>query len=168
MDKKQIKQIVLLALIVIGIYLFFTYGLRLILGTDTPLAVVESGSMEPTLNIGDILISKGVNVANLKVGDIIIYQMPNSNTLIVHRIVEIIKSGNQTLIRTKGENNPVEDPWVVYPSQVKGLVIFKIPYLGYVSLVFEKTPQLYFALVLLLIILIFIPQSKKTNSAFYI
>jgi len=168
MDKKRLKEIAILVIAVIAVYIFFTYGLKIILGTEIPLAVVESKSMEPTLNVGDIIISKGIDPNDLKVGDIIIFQLSNSNTFIVHRIVEIIKDENGLLIKTKGDNNPIEDPWIVRPSQIKGIVIFKIPYLGYISLVLQKTPQLYFALIILLIILMIIPQTKKENRAFYI
>jgi len=168
MDKKRLKEIAILVIAVIAVYIFFTYGLKIILGTEIPLAVVESKSMEPTLNVGDIIISKGIDPNDLKVGDIIIFQLSNSNTFIVHRIVEIIKDENGLLIKTKGDNNPIEDPWIVRPSQIKGIVIFKIPYLGYISLVLQKTPQLYFALIILLIILMIIPQTKKKNRAFYI
>jgi len=161
MDKSSIKQVAILILIIVSIYAFFTYGLKIIFNTDVPIAVVESGSMKPTLNIGDIIIAKGVNPKELKVGDIIIFQLRNSNVLIVHRIVNIINKGDSVIIYTKGDNNPVQDPWFVTGDEVKGLVIFRIPFLGYISLIFQKTPQLYLAFIILILIILFIPQTRK-------
>lgn len=62
---------------------------------------VASGSMEPTLNIGDVMISKESN--EYKEGDIITYKL-NKN-YITHRIVKI----NKDEIITKGDANKVED-----------------------------------------------------------
>lgn len=62
---------------------------------------VASGSMEPTLNVGDVMISKKAD--KYKVGDIITYKL-NKN-YITHRIVEI----NKNEIITKGDSNIVED-----------------------------------------------------------
>jgi hypothetical protein len=62
---------------------------------------------------------------------------------------------------TKGDNNPVQDPWIVTGDEVKGIVIFRIPFLGYISLIFQKTPQLYLAFIILILIILFIPQTRK-------
>jgi len=41
------KDIVITVILVISIYLFFSYGLQIVLGTSVPIAVVESNSMYP-------------------------------------------------------------------------------------------------------------------------
>ncbi len=142
------------------LFFFFSIGIKSVLGTDVPLAVVESSSMKPTLEIGDIIITKGVNPYELKVGDIIVYQRTGNNILIVHRIIQIIKTDESLMIRTKGDNNPSPDPWYINEKEVKGLVIFRIPYFGYIPLIFQKFPQLYIALILLMIITLLLPRRK--------
>lgn len=160
-SREDIKEVLIIIIVGVFLYFFFSFGLKALLNTDVPLAVVESGSMAPTLNVGDIIIVKGISSSSLKIGDIIVYQKSKSNSVIVHRIVSIIKSGDTMLIRTKGDNNSIEDPWYVTPQEVKGIVIYKIPYLGYIPLVFQTYPLLYLALFLLLAITLILPFSKK-------
>lgn len=62
---------------------------------------VASGSMEPTLNVGDVMISKESN--DYKEGDIVTYKL-NKN-YITHRIIKI----NEDEIITKGDANIIED-----------------------------------------------------------
>ena len=50
--------------------------------------IVLSGSMEPTINTGDLAISKEIDTSTLKVGDIISFKIKD-NIVVTHRIVEI-------------------------------------------------------------------------------
>jgi len=120
--------------IVIGSVIIFQLGLRAALRTQYPLAAVESASMVPTLNIGDIIVVRGgQNMSEIKVGnvgenpegDIIVFYDPTgrvrpaywyfltARALIVHRAIEK-KFDNATgmwLFRTQGDNNWGPDPW---------------------------------------------------------
>ena len=83
---------------------------------------VASGSMEPTLNINDVLLVK-VNVDDLQKDDIIAYKSENS--IITHRIVMI----NDNDLIVKGDaNNTVDSP--IKKDQVIGKVIKVFPHLG--------------------------------------
>lgn len=83
---------------------------------------VASGSMEPTLNINDVLLVK-VNVDDLQKDDIIAYK--SENTIITHRIVMI----NDNDLIVKGDaNNTVDSP--IKKDQVIGKVIKVFPHLG--------------------------------------
>ena len=44
-------------------------------------------------------------------------------------------------IRTKGDNNGFVDPWLVRPTDIHGKASFKIPYLGWVKVVFVELFQ---------------------------
>ena len=71
---------------------------------------IASESMEPTINVGDVVIyedSDPINIYN--VGDIIIYKYDNGKT-IVHRINNKL---SDTTFKTKGDNNLVEDDVIV-------------------------------------------------------
>ena len=151
----------LLLLLVILIANFAIQGaLTLILKTDRPLHTPISGSMEPTLNIGDLLIVQG-GVTGESVyahpgdGDIIIYHDPRdyNGIPIVHRAVDKYEVDSVWYIVTKGDNNPTVDDWRWYgfpvggnysvaghpESYIVGKVIFKIPYLGYILRAFDET-----------------------------
>lgn len=107
--------------------------------------VVVSGSMEPLLERGDIILVDS-NVNNIEVGDIIVYYGTWTETPenIVHRVVKKeIKNGSVAYI-TKGDHNSAPDPVIVYPDQIRFKVIsknnkpFKIPKIGYITLIFRN------------------------------
>jgi len=88
-------------------------------------------SMEPTITSADVLVVTRVNPRTLKVGDIIVYEynehkMEERTVTINHRIVEITEEG----FKTKGDAIGAIDDYTVKPSDIVGVVKFKIPYLG--------------------------------------
>ncbi len=113
------------------------YGFNVTLGyalqTDTPVVAVFSDSMDPTFYKGDMIIVSGRD-PDVKVGDIIIFDVPDRSYPIIHRIYQITDQG----IRTKGDNNPVSDPWVVPRSSLHGKALVKIPILGWVKIIFVQ------------------------------
>jgi signal peptidase I len=96
------------------------------------LKTVLSGSMEPTFKTGSIIAVKPAeNTMNLKKSDIITFLQPDQ-TIVTHRIVEVIKNGDQTMYQTKGDNNKDVDSQPVLAQNVMGKYSnFTIPYLGY-------------------------------------
>ncbi len=80
---------------------------------------VVSGSMEPTIKVGDIIVID-VNDKKYKVGDIITFLM--DDTFVTHRIVSI----DGDYMTTKGDNinNTEDDP--ISQNQVLGKYKFKI------------------------------------------
>ena len=61
--------------------------IMLFCNTESPMVVVLSGSMEPSMYRGDILIL--VKRPTLDVGDVVVYQIENEKIPIVHRISSI-------------------------------------------------------------------------------
>lgn len=108
------------------------------LSTDVPLTAVVSDSMEPNLYKGDMLLVYGTQ--DVAVGDIIVYQNPKTNLPIVHRVIED-QDGD---FITKGDNNAADDITLgitdnpVSIEQVHGKSIFKLPYLGWVKIMFLR------------------------------
>lgn len=97
------------------------------------IAIVGSGSMTPTINIGDaIVIDKMTReeMSNLKVGDILVFKVDKS--MYTHRIVNIDVRNDEYYISTKGDRKGnVVDDWIVKSKDVIGVVKFRIPYVGY-------------------------------------
>lgn len=90
--------------------------------------VIVSGSMVPTMNIGDIVIVKEIVADEAQLGDIIMFSMGNMK--VTHRVVDIKdKEGKRTFI-TQGDayDSPDADP--VKAEEVKGKVVKVIPKLG--------------------------------------
>lgn len=86
--------------------------------------IITTESMKPTLNVGDLIITKKVNEKYLKKDDIITFS--KNFEIITHRIV--IKNNEEYI--TKGDNNISEDLFVLKSDEILGRKVFKIPYLG--------------------------------------
>jgi len=85
------------------------------------MAVVLSGSMEPTLSVNDVIIVR--ESASYNINDIVVYD--SGRELIVHKIEE----KNDDTFVTKGDANNVSDE-PIRAEAVKGRVVLSIPYAG--------------------------------------
>ena len=133
----QIVAIVLAVLVCTICLMHFVFGFGIYL--------VRSGSMEPTINVGDMIITKPVNAASLNAlqpGTIITFQQ--GSKLDSHRIVSI--SGSS--VTTKGDANKRPDPQTVSLSQVKGIYLFRLPDVGYLTY-FIHTKMGWFLMIIL-------------------
>jgi len=100
--------------------------------------VISSGSMQPAIGTGDIVLISEVPLDTLKEGDIIQYKMDNMS--IVHRLHEIkeLKEGSPLLLITKGDANNEPDVDPVTPEQVTGKVVFTIPKIGWIPIIIKS------------------------------
>lgn len=96
--------------------------------------LIMSGSMEPTINVGDAVITK--EISEPQIGDVIAFEVSNSTT--VHRIVKTYTEENNKLYQTKGDNNNAEDRTLLNKEQIKGKVVFKLPKVGDAILFLQK------------------------------
>ncbi|MBR2037596.1 MAG: signal peptidase I [Lachnospiraceae bacterium] len=134
-------------------------GVRLI-GLDV--YVVLSGSMEPTYHVGSLIYVKDVDYKELKAGDPITYML-NENTVVTHRITEVLVDENDPdTIRyfTKGDANDIPDGTSVHYKNIIGKPVLTIPYLGYISNYIQNPPGTYMALAAgaILVMLVFLPD----------
>ncbi|CBH20687.1 type I signal peptidase [Acetoanaerobium sticklandii] len=105
------------------------------------LYVVQSGSMEPDIHTGSLVISKRVSPENLAIGDVVTFKSKDdSTTLVTHRIEQISKENGELSFITKGDANDVIDLEPVKPENIIARVQYDIPYLGYMT-DFIKTKQ---------------------------
>ncbi|HEY8348101.1 MAG TPA: signal peptidase I [Symbiobacteriaceae bacterium] len=96
---------------------------------------VISGSMEPALRMGDVILVRPlVPEDDIREGDVITFRAREGTALITHRVVGIVTAGGQPVgYVTKGDANAAPDALPVAREQVVGRCIFRIPLLGYVS-----------------------------------
>jgi signal peptidase len=96
---------------------------------------IVSGSMSGTYDQGSLVFAEVVPVSDLKVGDVITYTPPRGSGpkgLVTHRINWIGRDGSDRVFRTKGDANPIADPWTFKldaPTQAR--VRFGLPYAGH-------------------------------------
>ncbi len=98
--------------------------------------VVGSGSMDPTIQIGDIIIvdkSYKNRVNSLQKGDIIVFRI--GDKYYTHRIIEIVNSNGEKSFITKGDREgQAVDNWIVTKNEVVGLTKYKFKYIGLPSI----------------------------------
>lgn len=100
--------------------------------------VVLSGSMLPTIQIKDVVVTKKIAEERLEIGDIITFISPDprlGGISVTHRIIEKIYDETQGIYkyRTQGDNNNIADGTPVPNDYILGKVILKIPKLGYIQ-----------------------------------
>lgn len=105
--------------------------------TGSTAYTILTGSMEPTMPPGTLIVVKPTPNDELSTGDVITFQPVSGDPAVVtHRIDGIYYTGEgERRIHTKGDNNPISDSWSLVPEQIHGKVIYSVPYLGRVNTV---------------------------------
>ncbi|RLF50082.1 MAG: signal peptidase I [Thermoplasmata archaeon] len=114
------------------VFVFFSTGF---LGVQP--TVIYSGSMRPTIDVGDIVIVSKTPSEEIQIGDIIQYRTQNTTLPIVHRVHEIYNKNNTIFFITKGDANDKPDSEPVLSENVMGKVIFDIPKIGWIPIFFK-------------------------------
>lgn len=128
--------------------------------------IVMSGSMETTINIGDLVIVKKVNSSSIHAGDIIAFK--NGNIVISHRVKEVINDSGTYKFKTKGDNNNVADDFIVNSDAIEGIFVNKIPELGSILLFLGKPIGLLMVILVIIIVstaLYFVKFGYSTKDA---
>ena len=171
--KEGIKTI-----IIISIILVITFGgffiLKVIMNTEMPIVVVTSESMSPTIKTGDLLFVRGIPPEDIKngthedkLGSIIIYDSypfwhsdPNHDP-IVHRVIGkwLNITEGKWYFKAQGDANSGPDPphSVDYPipeENIIGVVVGKIPYIGYIKIWLTDTGLAVPLIVILVLLLV--------------
>jgi signal peptidase len=109
--------------------------------------VVLSGSMEPQLHTGGLVVTRPAKPENIVPGDIITFYAPVTHKVTTHRVIEIENSPTLAF-RTKGDANEEADPSPVPAGSVRGVVCFSIPGIGYFTRFVKTLPGLLLCLCL--------------------
>lgn len=151
--KKRIVVIVYIILIPLLLYNVSLILQSLINSEETPkffgvrTFVIISGSMEPTLNIGDIIIVEECDT--YEEGDIVSFRQNQS--VVTHRITSVEVVNGKNYYKTQGDNNNAEDSGTITDSLIEGKVIKTIPYIGKVLVLLQGKGAIVFIIILLYI-----------------
>jgi signal peptidase len=99
--------------------------------------VITSGSMTPTINIGDIVVVRKVTLDQTEPGDIILFKTEQG--LVLHRIQTITMENGKLTATTKGDANPERDPWIITDNMLIGKAVFKLPKAGKITIYIRST-----------------------------
>jgi len=130
---KSVKTItywvVSILVIIFALFVIFT---TLPIPGNFKLYVVRSGSMEPAIKTGSLIVIKPAD--DYHIGEIVTFlprDAKKKNEVVTHRIVEILDEEGRKSIITKGDANSSNDPIPTPFDNIKGRLVFKIPYFGY-------------------------------------
>ncbi len=119
--------------------------------------IVLSGSMEPAIHTGGVVIISPVSANDIKVGDVIAFY--KGNIAICHRVYSINDAEGLEFI-TKGDADRTVDPDPVTPDSIFGKVVFSLPYIGY-FIYFVRTPLGFILAILAIAWVLFGSELKK-------
>lgn len=139
LKKHSFARSLISTLLVIGIIYFSFMGVMILtFQTRVPMRGVTSNSMNPTFQRGDLLLIRGVSSpTDISENDILVFEYPNLEDPVAHRVIEIRNIGGELRFITHGDNNPPNATEMVHPENVLGKVVYSIPYLGYPSIIFD-------------------------------
>jgi len=93
--------------------------------------IVLTNSMSPTINPGDMVISTPPDKKAPKIGDVVVYSGKRlDGTKVASFAHRIISGDGQTGFTVKGDNNPNADTQRPVVSEIEGVVLLTIPFVG--------------------------------------
>jgi signal peptidase I len=129
-----------LVLSALGLFALLAVVVPLVLGTQT--YTVLTGSMRPGMPPGTLVAVRETPSDRIRVGDVVTYQLrPGEPEVVTHRVVGVTHdNAGGTLLTTRGDANDVADP-PVQPAQVRGVVVYAIPFVGYPGMLVGGTTR---------------------------
>ena len=95
---------------------------------------VETGSMIPKYEIGDVILVKETEIDKIQKGDDVTYNGTAGSMkgkLVTHQVIDIEEREGKKVFHTKGIANNLEDP-VISGEQINGVVLFEIRTLTFI------------------------------------
>jgi len=153
MDKRQFLYQVLSFGMIVSSALMIWKGLMVVTGSESPIVVVLSGSMEPAFQRGDLLFLTNYEEEDIRVGEIVVFKIDGRDIPIVHRVLKLHEKEDGSIkFLTKGDNNSVDDRGLYAPGQlwldrkdVVGRARGFLPYVGIVTIIMNDYPKFKYA-----------------------
>lgn len=118
---------------------------------------VETGSMIPVYEVGDVIIIKETETDQIAIGDDVTYWGTSGamkRKIVTHRVIGIEEYEGEQVFRTRGVANTADDP-LVHPSQINGVVQAKMKIITTIVGLLSNQYIFYFGAILPLTIYIF-------------
>lgn len=171
--KKWVGRIISVFLILVfaaGAYVFITV---LTSGDKVPTVFgysflkVSTGSMEPTLKTGSIIIVKSTVADEVRAGDIICFYsrdpkisgIPNT-----HRVNEISEDDGRRIFITKGDANYVVDEYPVYGEDIVGVYVTEITSSTKIASIVQSRYFFFFVLLIPLCLVVFFEAMNVSKT----
>ncbi|MDD2234717.1 MAG: signal peptidase I [Desulfitobacteriaceae bacterium] len=126
--------------------------------------IVLSGSMEPTILTGDLVLTREIAAETITKDDIITFST-DKNTVVTHRVTEVVNQDGALSFLTKGDANIGSDASVVKPENLEGKYLGRVGGLGRFAM-FLQTPigMLIFVVTPLCLFIVYDLLGRKRRS----
>lgn len=172
--RKGVKENIKFVAILILIYLIITLALRFVpflqvYNTYT----IRTDSMEPVLNVGDIIVVEDISPDDINEGDIVAFYVDVTNDgvddVIIHYIDEIIQFDEDTLVfKSKPEISNLQDRWVIEETDIIGIYKYQVDGIGKILLFLNSWVGRIVLLVDIVVVWIVVdflfPKKEKVSS----
>ncbi|WP_243225941.1 signal peptidase I [Microbacterium sp. CIAB417] len=121
-------------LAIVCVLALFTVVVPFVLGAQS--YTVLTGSMRPSLEQGHLIAVRPTPIEDIRVGDVITYQRRSGEPEVVtHRVVAVGVDGTgERILTTQGDANNVADAEPVRAVQVRGALVYAVPWLGWINI----------------------------------
>ncbi|KAI3919719.1 hypothetical protein MKX01_000160 [Papaver californicum] len=152
--RQLLTQIITLGIIVSSALIIWKI-LLCVTGSESPVVVVLSGSMEPGFKRGDILFLH-MNDAPIRAGEIVVFNVDGRQIPIVHRVIKVHerRDTREVDVLTKGDNNRQHDRMLYARGQqwlnrhhIVGRAVGFLPYVGWVTIIMTENPIIKYVLI---------------------
>lgn len=126
---------------------------------------VETGSMIPKYEIGDVILVKEKEIDEIQKGDDVTYNGiagSMKGKLVTHQVIDIEERDGKKVFHTKGIANTQEDP-VISGEQINGVVLSEIRTLTLICKALTNQYIFYFGAIIPLTIFIFLAFVKDNK-----
>lgn len=173
MNKRQLYYQVLNFGMIVSSALMIWKGLMVVTGSESPIVVVLSGSMEPAFHRGDLLFLTNRVEDPIRVGEIVVFRIEGREIPIVHRVLKIHEKENGDIkFLTKGDNNAVDDRGLYKQGQhwlekkdVVGRARGFVPYIGIVTILMNDYPKFKYAVLFMLGLFVLVHREWGTQAS---
>lgn len=166
---KLIEKVLMLLIILISIIILtqrLTNNEKSFLGLR--IFRVQTGSMVPKYQIGDVILVKEKDINKIKIGEDVTYWGTTGTMkgkLVTHRVINIDEIDGQKVFHTQGIANNTEDP-IVYGNQINGVVQGKLYVMTLITIALSNKYIFYFCGILPLTLFIFCAFIRSNNRKF--
>lgn len=125
-------------------------------GSDSPIVVVLSGSMEPGFKRGDVLFLH-MEQSPIQSEEIVVFNIEGKDIPVVHRVITVHqhRDTHDINVLTKGDNNPEDDRHGIYAdnqlwlekNHIIGRVMGYFPYAGWATILMTEKPVIKYLLI---------------------
>ncbi|MBQ7104428.1 MAG: signal peptidase I [Bacilli bacterium] len=120
------------------------------------LYTIATGSMEPELTVGDVILVEETKFEDLKVKDVITYESKVAGMegmIVTHRIIDMNTETKELI--TRGDANDADDPLITF-DQVQGKVTYKFMIISLLTKLVRNKVGFYFLVFVPLVLVIFL------------